>query len=890
MHKLRAIWIRLLGLIRKQGSEQDFEQDVSDELETHLALDIDAGVRAGLAPEEARRQALLWLGGAEQVRQALRERRTFPWLESLLQDARYGLRTLARNPGFTVTAVLTLALGIGACTAIFSLVNAVLLRSLPFGDPQRLVYLFTPNPNIPIPREVIAPSYADFYDLKQQSRSYTDMTAFDQAVFRLASSAGGVEKVNAAKVDENFFATLRSAPEFGRAIGSDDNQPGHDKVAVIGHGLWQSRFGGSLDVLEQSLVLDGVSYRVVGVMPPDFAFPTSFDLPYGNSAVQSTQVWVPLALTAKQKVEREPGSNNVIARLRDGVSVAQAQTEMVAIMLRLDTLHSAEMRGWGAYVKSFTDNAVGPVRGLMGMLLGAVGLVLLIACGNAANLLLARAAGRVRELGVRVALGAGRGRIVRQLMTESLLIGAAAGAVGVALAWFFLRLLPPLDPGDIPRLNEASLDWRVLLFALGVSLLTSLLTGILPALAVSRMSLTGFLANGGAASFGGRHGRVQSTLIVAESALVVVLLACAGLLIRSYIKVEHVDTGFSQSTVTMRIEMDPRYERPQAGRDVVFKGLLGRIAALPGINAVGAVNDLPLNNSESVDFIWVEGYANRKNQLTEGRSVTPGYFDAMCIPLIAGRLFTDADTSSKARPAIVNEKFAKVYLAGRNPIGGRLSTDEHHAEWSTIVGVVADVRHTSLEAEPEPQMYYPNYDFNSASVAVRTSLPAAAIAAEIRTALAPADPNLLVSGVHMMGDLVSEASARRRFQTSLLTVFAAIALMLALVGLYGLMAYSVGRRTREVGIRMALGAQRTDMMLMVMRNAAWLLGLGLTTGLGCAWLAMRAMQSFLFGVDAHDPATMVAVCALLAVCGFAAALIPARRAASIDPMQALRME
>lgn len=890
MHKLRAMWIRLLGVFRRQGSEQD----LSDELETHLALDIDAGVRAGFTPEEARRQALLRLGGAEQVRQALRERRSFPWLESLAQDARYGLRTLGRSPGFTVTAVLTLALGIGACTAIFSLVNAVLLRSLPYGDPQRLVYLFTPNPNIPIPKEVIAPSYADFYDLKQQCHSYSDMTTFDQAIFRQGSqgAAGGpAEKVNAAKVDENFFATLRSAPEFGRAIDANDNQPGHGKVAVIGHELWQTQFGGSLDVLQRSLTLDDVRYRIVGVMPPDFRFPTSYDLNYGNSAVKATLVWVPLALTAKQKAEREPGSNNVIARLRDGVSITQAQTEMSAIMLRLDTLHSAEMRGWGAYVKSFMDNAVGPVRGLMSTLLGAVALVLLIACGNAANLLLARAASRVRELGMRVALGAGRGRIVRQLMTESLLIGATAGAVGVALAWLFLRLLPRLDPGNIPRLGEASLDWRVLVFALAVSLLTSVLTGILPALAVSRMSLTGFLANGGAASFGGRQGRVQSALIVAESALVVVLLACAGLLIRSYINVEHVDTGFSQSTVTMNLEMDPRYAEPGTGRDVVFNGLMDKVAALPGVNAVGAINYLPLTDVDSMGSVWVDGYANRKSQMAQGRSVTPGYFEAMGIPLIAGRLFTDADTSRKASwTTIVNERFAKVYFAGRNPIGGRVSGGEHDANWSTIVGVVADVRHSSLETDPGPQKYTPTYDFGGASVAVRTSLPASALSDEIRTALARVGPNVVLSDVRTMGDLVSEASAQRRFQTWLLTAFAAIALVLALTGLYGLIAYSVGRRTREVGIRMALGAQRSNVMLLVLRNAAWLLSIGLSVGLGCAWLAMRAMQSFLFGVEAHDPATIVAVCALLAVCGFMAALIPARRAALIDPMQALRME
>jgi predicted permease len=699
-----------------------------------------------------------------------------------------------------------------------------------------------------------------------------------------------VEKENAAKVDENFFATLRSAPELGRAIGADDNQPGREKVAVIGHALWQSRFGGSLDVLERSLVLDGVRYRIVGVMPPEFAFPTSSDLPYGNSAVKATQVWVPLALTDKQKAEREPGDDDVIARLRAGVSIAQAQTEMSGIMTHLDRLHSAEMRGWGAYVKSFMDNAVGPVRGLMRMLLGAVSLVLLIACGNAANLLLARAVSRERELGVRVALGAGRRRVVRQLLTESLMIGVAAGAIGVALAWLFLRILPRLDPGNIPRLDQASLDRSVLLFALLASLLTSLMAGLAPALTVTRVSLVRFLASGGSYGSSGGRGRLQGALIVIESALVVVLLACAGLLIRSYINVERVDTGFSQSTVTMKIEMDPRYERPQAGRDVVFKALIGRIAALPGVLAVGAVNDLPLNDSESVGFIWVDGYANRKDQLAEGRSVTPGYFEAMRIPLIAGRIFTDADAESKARPTIVNERFAKVYFAGRNPIGGRVSTDEHHAIWSTIVGVVADVRHSSLEAEPEPQMYNPNYDFNSASVAVRTSLPAAAIAAEMRAAFTPIEPNLLISGVHTMGDLVSQASARRRFQTSLLTVFAAIALLLALAGLYGLMAYSVSRRTREVGIRMALGAARNDVVWLILRHAGLLLGLGLACGLLGSWIATQAMKSFLFGVGEHDPATIVSVCVLLAACGLAAAWIPARRAASIDPMEALRAE
>ncbi len=542
MRKVRAFGVRLLSLFRAHRSEDDF----AAELESHVALHIDEGIRAGLTPEEARRQALIRLGGLEQTQQAHRERRTLPLLDSLLQDTRYGLRTLRRSPGFTITAVLTLALGIGACTAIFSLVNAVLLRSLPYGDPQRLVYLFTPNPHISAPPDVMSPSYADFYDLKQQGHSFASMSVFEQATFNLAWG-GSVERMGAARVDESFFTTLQSAPEIGRAIGAEDNQPGHNRVAIISHALWHSMFADSPDILERSLLLEGVRYRIVGVMPPAFEYPSNYDLPYGN-LMKATHIWIPLALTSKQRAEREMGNDVAIARLRPGVSMSKAQSEMSTIMVRLDKLHSVQMfpeRGWGALVTHFMDYAVGRVHPLMWLLLGAVSFVLLIACGNAANLLLARAANRMRELGMRVALGAGRSRIIRQLLTESLLIALAAGFLGVGLAYVFLRILPHLDPGSIPRLNEASLDTRVMLFTVTVSLLTSLLTGILPALAVSRISLTGFLASGRGSAVAGTHNRSQSALIVVEAALVVVLLAGAGLFIRSYLNVESVITGFS---------------------------------------------------------------------------------------------------------------------------------------------------------------------------------------------------------------------------------------------------------------------------------------------------------------------------------------------------------
>ena len=564
-----------------------------------------------------------------------------------MQDTQYGVRTLRRSPGFTITAIGTLALGIGACTAIFSLVNAVLLRSLPYGDPNRLVYLFTPNPHIPVPPDVMTPSYADFYDIERQGHSFSKMSVFEQALFNVAIG-DSVERVSAAKVDEKFFETLESAPQIGRAIGADDNVPGHSGVAVISDSLWHSMFAGSADILERSLSLQGVRYRIVGVMPPEFLYPSSSDLPYGNPSIKATHIWIPLALTAKQKAEREPGSDEAIARLRPGVSVREAQAEMSGIMKRLDPLHSdGEVgRGWGALVKNFMDNAVGPVRPLMWLLLGAVLLVLLIACGNAASLLLARAANRMRELGMRAALGAGRGRIVRQLLTESLLIGVAAGILGIGLAYYFLHLLLRLDPGDIPRLDETSLDTRVLLFTMAASVLTSMLAGMFPALTVVRMSVTGFLTSGGGGGGTVAQSRFQSMLMVLEAAMVVVLLAGAGLFIRSYLNVESVATGYSPSTVTMNVALDERYGTPQQ-QGAFFRDLIGKIGTLPGIDAVGAVNYLPLTHSESIGLFWVNGFANQKDQMAEGRSVTPQYFRAMNIPLLAGRFFTEATSRTK---------------------------------------------------------------------------------------------------------------------------------------------------------------------------------------------------------------------------------------------------
>ena len=887
-----AHWRRIIAKLRSLVANKHAEEDLAREVASHLTLLADEFERRGMSPEKARLAARRAYGGVEQAKQAHRDERSLWWIEQATQDLRYGLRTLSKSPGLSITAVLTLALGIGACTAIFSLVNAVLIRSLPYGDPERLVYLFSPNPSLKIPAEVICPSYGDFYDLKLDAKSYANMSNFEQAQFSV-SQLGTTQSIGGARVDGDFFSTLQSTPEIGRTFAQDENQPANAKVAIISHALWVSMFGARPEVLNRSIQLDGANYQIVGVMPPEFEYPFKFDLPYGDSHIASTQIWVPLALSPKARASRGLGNNVSFARLRSGVSIHQAQAEMTGIMARLDKEYAPDARDadipreWGALVEGFTGISIGPVRPLMRLLLAAVGLVLLIACGNVANLLLARAAERARELGVRAALGAGRGRMVRQLLTESMLIGLGGCTVGIVLAVLFLRLLPKFDPGNIPRLNEASLDARVLLITIGGSLLTSLLAGLMPAIAASRVELTEFLKSHAMHGSSTRHSRLQSALIVAQTAMVVVLLAGAGLLIRSYINVESVDTGFARSAVTFHVSLDQRY-KPQEQLDV-YRELMTKLEALPGAQSVGGVSNLPLTNSESIGFLWVEGFPNKEFQQSEGRSVTPHYFEAMEIPLIAGRYFTDADSTGK-RPTIINQKFAATYFPNRNPIGGHISTDQNHAQWSTVVGVVADVRHMSLEEEPQPQMYSASYDFGDESIAVRSTFPPATVANEIRATLKSIDPNIAATDIHTMGDLVSAATARRRFQTSLLTVFAGIALIMAMVGLSGLMRFSVNQRTREVGIRMALGAARRDVLLLILRNASVPVVCGLSLGLACTWIATRLLQSFLFGVGEHDPFTIVTVSALLAVCGLLAAFVPALTAASIDPMEALRTD
>ncbi len=886
----------LLIRFRSSRHKESKNIELNEELQFHLERQTEENIAQGMSPEEARAGAQASFGSIAGAVEECYQARGVAWLEDFIHDLRYGFRTLIKHRSFSLVTVLTLALGIGACTAIFSLVNAVLLRSLPYGQPKRLVYLFTPSSFWKLPAEVFGPSAADFFDIEKQSKSFSTMALFTQTTYNLAES-DRVERVGAAKVDADFFKTLEVAPELGRGFDTSDEQPGGDQIAVISNALWQTELGGRADVLGSVLRLDGRPYRVVGVMPPEFGYPHKSDLAYGNGHVETTDLWVPWALTAQQKADRDNPDGFTVARLKPGVTVRQAQAEMSTLMSHLNLQHNADTRGWGAYVKPFRDSALGPVRPLMLLLMGSVGFVLLIACGNAANLLLARAAARTHELGVRATLGARRGRLLRQMLTESLMLSAAAGLVGVGLAWLILHSLLKLNPGDIPRMDDARLNLQVMDFAVGVSVLTSVLFGMLPSFSATRINLAELLKSSGMRGISGDRRRMGHALAVAQIALLVVLLTGTGLLLRSYVNLLSVPTGYSTETVTADVQISSQYGSVHQRR-AFFGSLIERLNLFPGVQAVGVVNQLPLSDSDSLSTIFVEGYPNIRKQLVEERRITQGYLSAMQTPLLEGRDFSEDDISGRPPVAIVNEAFTKKYFASKDPIGRRIRGSEDASDpWITVVGVAKDVRYRSLEAAAVPLVYRPfwqwegNEEFiGGAYVAVRSSLPQNIVVTQIRSAAKAIDPNLAVAEVHTMGELVSFDIARRRFQTTLSTIFSGAAMLLAMIGMYGLLAYSVRQRTGEIGIRMALGSSKAGVMRLILREGLTLLAIGLAIGVAAALVCTRLLTSFLYGVSTFDPATFVLVPLLLLAATCTACLIPSFRAAAVDPMNALRHE
>jgi predicted permease len=805
------------------------------------------------------------------------------------RDLQYAVRTFLKSPAFTLMAILTMAVGVGANTAIFSLVNAVLLRSLPVNDPARLAYVWTPNDRLkaPVPRE-LAPAGDDFHALRTRNRSFTNLIGFAQSRLRITANNEAPEYAGGATVTGDFFETLGGSAELGRLLQPDDDQPGHGNVAVISHALWQQKFGLAPGILGKTLYSGDDRRTIVGVVAPSFTFPDHNEVPLGPDIVR-TDVWIPFAATPRQWSSMN--LDGAIGRLAPGVSFAQAQAEMLSLMIPIDKTHT-DFQGWTAWVVPFTDSVVGQVRPLLWMLLGAVSLVLLIACGNVANLLMARAAGRVHELGVRSALGAERSRLIRQMITEALLLACAGGAIGVALAYGGIRLLLRLNPGDIPRLNDISIDGRVLLFSIAVSLATGFLFGLLPALSASRIDVVALLKQGGRGS-AGTSNRLRHALIAGEVALSVILLTGAVLLIRSYLKLTMEGPGFTSSAVTMRLFTGDTSLANRVPYQAYLRGVLDKTYALPGVLSAGIVTSLPLSNSDSVTFLKVDGYANEPSQTVRAYAASPGYFQAMGIRLLEGRLFDDRDSWDAPKSAIVNLAFCKKYLGGRDPIGQILRLGGPPFKMPTsIVGVTADVRHFRIDEEPTPEVYGPLWQSlnDSAVLAVRASGPVAPIASGMRQAVLSLKPTATIFDVKTMDELISDANARRRFQTSLLSLFAAIALLLALVGIYGLMTYSVKQRTPELGIRMTLGATRAQVLTMVLRQGIGLTAVGVAIGIAGALALTRVLQASLYGVNATDPLTFYSVPALILLVSAAACLIPAWKATRIDPAIALRYE
>jgi putative ABC transport system permease protein len=808
-------------------------------------------------------------------------------MRTLLQDIKFGCRALAKNPGFTAVAVLALALGVGANSAIFSVVNATLLNPLPFPEEGQLLRLGEGVRGQGSP-ERGSFSYPDYKDVQQQTQTLAHVSAYLNSGSMLTDEGSEQERVYGADVPPEYFDVLGVKPELGRVFTAEEDRP-NSGVVVISHGLWQRRFGGRRDVIGRQLRMRSTPMTIIGVMPKGFEYPFRAD---------RQDFWEPLNdRPTPDREQRDSHSYYVIARMKPGVSAEQANAELDTISRRLEQQYPDSNAAVLVAGASMHEELTRDVRPALLILLGAVGLVLLIACANVANLLLARAAGRQKEMAIRAALGASRWRVVRQLLVESLLLSLAGGAVGLLLALWGTDLLVAAGPADIPRVSQAGLDARVLAFTLIVSVATGIFFGLVPALQASRPDLTGALKEGSRGSTEGlRRNRFRSALVVAEVAVSLVLLIGAGLLMRSFVRLLQTDPGFDPArVVALDIPLGrQRYDTPEK-QDAFFAQLASRARALPNVEAAGVVSNLPFGNSVDQLQLDIEGrppFPAGAKPLAHYTVVSPGYFETLKIPLRSGRMFDEHDDARSPNVTLVSESLARKFFAGENPVGRRITPDEGKPTLE-VVGVVADARRTSLASDAEPEFYVP---FGQAAqrrmnLVVRAGVgDPAALTSSLRGAVAELDREQLVWQTRSLDQLVSASVAGRRFNMTLLGLFAGVAMLLAALGLYGVMAYSVTRRTHEIGVRMALGARGSDVLRMVVGQGMRLALLGVAIGLAAAFAVTRVLASLLYGVTTTDPLTYAGLAALLASVAFLASYLPARRATKVDPMEALRYE
>ena len=875
MNPLPPFWQRCRALFGRR----QWEEDMAEEMRLHLEQRTEDNIAAGMPADEARYAAQREFGGLEQIKEQAREQHSFAWVGNFGQDLRFGTRMLRKQPGFTAVAVLTLALGIGATTAIFSVVDSVLLRPLAYPRAEELAVFGESSPKVP----QIAASPGAYHAWCRQTAFFAQLAAWTFGPYNLTGE-GEPRRVFAQRVTAGYFGTLGLRPELGRDFQPAEETPGLDNVVILSHGLWLDQFGGRASAVGQTIMMDERPFRIVGVMPERFLLDRHAD------------VYTPLAFTARDRVNFADRSLLVIGRLKPGVNLEEGKAGLAAISARLAAKFPLTNKGWGIFALPLLDATVGRMRVLLYLLLGAVGFLLLIACVNVANLLLSRASSRQREIAVRVALGAGRGRILRQLLCESLLIAMLGGGLGVLVGYGGMHLLLAFAPDGLPRLAEVSMNGRMLAFTSALAVCTGLGFGLAPALEATGVDAVETLKDGGhGVGDSLRRRRMRSGLVALEVALALILLTGAGLLARSFLRLQHVDPGFqARNNYLTNVALIAQKYPTESSRAAFVDEAVTRLAALPDVQGVAFTNHTLPTVGMGRSFFNIAGRTLEPMQLPPAffYSVTPDYFRIMGIPVVRGRGFTAQDVAGAPRVALINEEMARLHFPDTDPIGQHLSVGGGPDVWCEIVGIVGDVLQGGAGQPKRTQIYEPFAQSPSASTlfVIRSTLPLNELSYAVSKAVHAIDPEIPLTNLYPVGGAINGNLAATRFTLFLFSVFALTALFLAAIGVYGVMTYAVSQRTGEIGIRMALGAQRRDVLGLILRQGAKMVGAGLLAGLAGALAITHLLEWMLYEVSPNDPLTLSVIVVLLSAVAFLACWLPARRATRVDPLVALRCE